>query len=108
MTRRERERERERERGHSYRLNKTIDMKDEPRTDNKELQFLQVITQHHHCGAFLLLCHLPFLASVLAFRPPGLGSYLMRATASYSNEGLVAAAIEPYAADCYRVSAVGL
>ena len=27
---------------------------------------------------------------ILTFRPPGLGSYFMRATASYSSEGLVA------------------
>ena len=46
-----------------------------------------------------LLCHLPFLAGILSSQPPGLGSYSMRMTASYSHEGLVAAAIEPYAAD---------
>ena len=32
----------------------------------------------------------------------------MRATASYSNDGLVAATISPYAADCGRVSAIGV
>ena len=31
-----------------------------------------------------LFCHLPFLEGVLAFLPLGLGSFLMRATASYS------------------------
>ena len=44
---------------------------------------------------------------ILAFRPPGLGSYLMKMTSSYWYEGLVAAAIEPYAADCDGVSAIG-
>ena len=45
------------------------------------------------------LCHLPFLEGILGFRPPGLGSYSMRATASCSYEGLVAPPIEPYAVD---------
>ena len=36
--------------------------------------------------------HLPSLAGILAFGTPGLGSYTMKATASYSYEGLVAAA----------------
>ena len=40
--------------------------------------------------------HLPLFASILIFRFPGLESYMMRATASYKCEGLVAAAlIEP-------------
>ena len=33
------------------------------------------------------------VAGILAFQPPGLGSYSMRVTASYSYEGLVAAAL---------------
>ena len=37
--------------------------------------------------------HLPFLAGILAYRPPNLGSYLMRATVSCSYEGLVAPAL---------------
>ena len=32
-------------------------------------------------------------AGILTFLPPGMGSYSMRATASYSYEGLVAAAL---------------
>ena len=42
------------------------------------------------------------------FKPP-FGSYfdLMRATASYSYEALVATAIEPFAADCDVVSTIG-
>ena len=36
-------------------------------------------------GSFF--CRLPFLTGILAFRLLGLGSYLMRATASHSNEG---------------------
>ena len=38
-------------------------------------------------GNFLIIFP---VTGILAFRLPGLGSYLMRATASYSNEGLVA------------------
>ena len=37
------------------------------------------------------------VASILAFLPTGFGSYLMRATASYSYEELVAAALQTYA-----------
>ena len=50
----------------------------------------------------------PFLLGKLAFRPPGLGSHSMRATASYLYEGLAAAAIEPYAADRDRISAFSI
>ena len=39
----------------------------------------------------LSLDHLPFLTGIIIFRLLRLGSYLMRATASYSSEGLIAA-----------------
>ena len=52
------------------------------------------------------LCHLPFLVVILAFLTLHLGLTLKRATASYLYEGLVTAAIEPYAADRDRVSAI--
>ena len=39
-----------------------------------------------------LFSHLPFLAGILAFRPPGFGFYSIM-TASYSDEGLVALTI---------------
>ena len=54
-----------------------------------------------------LLCHLPFLAGILIFLTLHLGLTLMKATASYSYEGLVAADIEPYAADRDGVSDKG-
>ena len=47
--------------------------------------------------------HRPFLAFLTLY----LDLTSVRATASYLFEGLVAAAIEPYATDCGRVSAVG-
>ena len=46
------------------------------------------------------LCYLPFLAGILAFSTLHLDLTSVRATASYSYEGLVAMAIEPYVADC--------
>ena len=44
---------------------------------------------------------------ILVFSTLHLGLILMRATASYLSEGLVAVAIEPYAADHDGVSAIG-
>ena len=44
-------------------------------------------------------------AIILSCQPPGLGSYLMRATTSYLYEGLVATALFEPAADHDRVSA---
>ena len=38
---------------------------------------------------FFYFDHLPFLARILAFQPPGLGSYSVRVTASYLYEGLL-------------------
>ena len=52
-------------------------------------------------------CHLPFLTGILTFSTLHLDLTLVRVTASYLYEGLVAAAIEPYAADCDWVSAIG-
>ena len=49
--------------------------------------------------------HLPLVAGILAFLPSGLGSYLMRATASHSYKGLVAAALFEPAADHSRTMA---
>ena len=40
------------------------------------------------------------VADILAFQPPGLGSYSMRAAASYSYEGLVAASSFEPAVNC--------
>ena len=57
-------------------------------------------------GLFFLLCHPSVLAGILTFSTLHLDHTSMRATASYSFEGLVAAAIEPCAADCGRVSAI--
>ena len=42
-----------------------------------------------HCCFFIIF---PF-TGILAFPPPGLGSYLMRAIASYSYEGLIAVVV---------------
>ena len=55
------------------------------------------------CSNFFL----PFslLAGIFAFWADGLGSYWMKATASYSFEGLVAVALFEPAADLGRVSA---
>ena len=44
----------------------------------------------------LLLCHLPFLVGILLFLTLHLDLTSMSATASYSYEGFVAAANEPY------------
>ena len=52
----------------------------------------------------ILFYHLPFLVGILAFLTLHLGLTSMRATASYSYEGLVVAAIEPYAADRDKLS----
>ena len=49
--------------------------------------------------------HLPVFAGILIFRFPGLESYLMRPTASYSFEELVAGDLFELAADRDRVSA---
>ena len=56
------------------------------------------------CAVFL--CHFPFLAGILIFLTLHLGLTSMRATAYYSYEGLVAAAIDPYAAYPDGVSAI--
>ena len=48
------------------------------------------ITHSFYCD------YLPFLAGFLAFRTPGLGSYLMRATASYLCMGLVVWYSDPH------------
>ena len=55
-----------------------------------------------------LFCHLPFLVGILIFLTLHLGLTLMRVTAFYLYEGLLAMAIEHYAAygdrvllDCY-------
>ena len=53
------------------------------------------------------ICHLPFLVDILAFSILHLGLTLMRVTASYSYEGLLVVAIDPYAADHDGVSAIG-
>ena len=42
---------------------------------------------------YFLFGHIPVLVAILAFQLPGLESYSMRVTTSYSYEGLVAAAI---------------
>ena len=47
----------------------------------------------------VFLCYLPFLASFLTFSTLHSDLTSVRVTASYSYEGLVAMAIEPYAAD---------
>ena len=54
-----------------------------------------------------LLCHLSFLAGILTFSTIHLDLTLVRAMASYLYEGFKAVAIEPFAADCGRVSAIG-
>ena len=58
-----------------------------------------------------VLCKFYFifiLSSSLSYGNPCLLTPWMRATASYSNEGLVAVTISPYAVDCGRVLAVGV
>ena len=52
--------------------------------------------------------HLPVFAGILIFQFPGLESYLMRVTASYSCEELVAVALFELAADRDRVSVIWL
>ena len=52
-------------------------------------------------------CHLPFFAGILFFLTHHLGLTLMRATASYLYEGLVASPFVPYAADRDGVSTIG-
>ena len=58
-----------------------------------------ILLEFFHCN------HLPFLACILVFHLPGLGSYLMRATASYSYEGLIAVALFEPTVDSGRVTA---
>ena len=56
----------------------------------------------HFCSFFKIFP----VVGILAFGPPGLGSYLMRATESYLFEGLVAAALFEPAVNCDRVESI--